>query len=615
VDIGDGDLVRLARTGDAAAFRLLVERHRTAALARAVRLGARPGDADDIVQEAFLQAFTALDRLRDPDRFGAWLAGIVLNVHRAATRRPPPLLLADWPEDLHPASAEGLPSAEDLDRAEALGAAVAGLPPGQRRAVELYYYAGLPVAEIAASPGAAKASLHKARGRLREHITTHRPDLIPVLSRRTPMTTVRIACAQPHRGTTPDGSTAIAHILVVLADEPGHRAMGLWLRTRQGLALWRVMEQAARDTGPSAARRPPAGGLAAGGVAGGVAGDLAGGLAAGGLAGDLAGDRPYTEFTPEGLAIRLLGAADGTVTGVDIDELGPGVLAAQVGVAGPAGTRQVTADPGSALALAAALEVPVRVAGALMDRLAVPVSGDDLLGPFTRRTPTRPAGPDSGPAGWRSGPAGPGSGPAGWRSGPAGPGSGPAGPGSGPAGPGSGPAGPGSGPAGWRSGPQNLDFTDGLTGWITSGSSRAEVTGSHWDDYTVTAAAGTATLAAVVPHPYGDVFLGQEFRADDYHGTTVTLRAEIHANDVAGHGELSLYVVDKPEDPPAPGPVPQAIHRARQEHHRTITGSQDWTSYALTAPVPASAEAVEFDLTLTGPGQIELRNVTLTRAS
>ena len=74
MDIGDGDLVRLARTartGDAAAFRLLVERHRAMALARAVRLGARPGDADDIVQDAFLQAFTALDRLRDPDRFGA----------------------------------------------------------------------------------------------------------------------------------------------------------------------------------------------------------------------------------------------------------------------------------------------------------------------------------------------------------------------------------------------------------------------------------------------------------------------------------------------------------------------------------------------------------------
>ena len=117
MDIGDGDLVRLARTGDAAACRVLVERHRAMALAVATRCGAWRDDADDVVQEAFLRAFTALDRLRDPDRFGAWLAGIVLNVHRAATRRAPPLLLADWPEDLHPVSAEGLPSAEDLDRA------------------------------------------------------------------------------------------------------------------------------------------------------------------------------------------------------------------------------------------------------------------------------------------------------------------------------------------------------------------------------------------------------------------------------------------------------------------------------------------------------------------
>ncbi|MGH3297580.1 MAG: hypothetical protein ACRDP7_37875 [Trebonia sp.] len=46
------------------------------------------------------------------------------------------------------------------------------------------------------------------------------------------MTTVRIACAQPQLGPRPDGGVAIGHILVVLADEPGQRAMGLWLRTR-----------------------------------------------------------------------------------------------------------------------------------------------------------------------------------------------------------------------------------------------------------------------------------------------------------------------------------------------------------------------------------------------
>jgi len=133
VDICDGELVRRARAGDAGAFSLLVERHVPSARALAARLCAYPDEVDDIVQEAFLQAFAGLGRLRDPDRFGAWLAGIVRNVARAAARRVPLMLLADWPEDLHPASAQGLPSAEDLDRAEVLRAAVAGLPGGQRR--------------------------------------------------------------------------------------------------------------------------------------------------------------------------------------------------------------------------------------------------------------------------------------------------------------------------------------------------------------------------------------------------------------------------------------------------------------------------------------------------
>jgi RNA polymerase sigma-70 factor, ECF subfamily len=536
VGIGDGELVWLARTGDAAAFRLLVERHRAMALARAARLAAVPGDADDIVQEAFLQAFTALDRLRDPDRFGAWLAGIVVNVHRAAARRPPVVLVGEWPEDLHPASAEGVPSAEDLDLAETVRAAVAGLPAGQRRAVELYYYADLPAAQIAASPGAAKASLHKARRRLREHITSNRPDLIPVLSRRTPMTTVRIADAQPHFDTTLDGTTAIRHILVILADDPGQRAMGLWLRSRQGMPLWRVLSAGAGEPPqPSPGR-------------------LDGGLR-------------VREFTPEDLAIRLLGAADGAVTGVEIDELGPNVLAAQVAVTSPSGTQQVTADPGSALALAAGLGVPVRVVDALMDRLAVPVTGADLAEPFTRRTPARPCGP--------------------------------------------------------RSEPVNLAFANGLDGWIIGGDSKCEVTGSHWDDYTVTAEDGAAILSAAVPHPYGSAFVGQEFLARENLDTTLTLRAEIRAQDVADHAVLSLRIVCRAEEhgehqdsQPAPGPIRRPVlQRVRGLPGPTITGSHDWTSYEVTAPVPAHAHQVEFDLNLRGPGQVAMRNVTLTFTS
>ena len=87
MDICDGELVRRARAGDVGAFSLLIERHVSSTRALAARLCAHRDDVDDIVQEAFLQAFTGLGRLRDPDRFGAWLAGIIRNVSRAATRR------------------------------------------------------------------------------------------------------------------------------------------------------------------------------------------------------------------------------------------------------------------------------------------------------------------------------------------------------------------------------------------------------------------------------------------------------------------------------------------------------------------------------------------------
>ncbi|MGH3156456.1 MAG: RNA polymerase sigma factor, partial [Streptosporangiaceae bacterium] len=102
-DVGDDELVLLARDGDPVAFRLLVERHQPMVRARARQLCANPSDIDDVMQETFLRAFIALDQLRDPGRFAAWLAGITANVCRGLWRRGEPALLPDWPEPLHPA--------------------------------------------------------------------------------------------------------------------------------------------------------------------------------------------------------------------------------------------------------------------------------------------------------------------------------------------------------------------------------------------------------------------------------------------------------------------------------------------------------------------------------
>ena len=135
------------------------------------------------------------------------------------------------------------------------------------------------------------------------------------------MTTVRIAHAEPRPGRLANGEFQTRGHLVVLADDAGHRAVPIWMRGDPGAGdLSHLLELA---------------GLPAGQV---IAADV-----------------------PQELTTRLLGAARARVTGVDIDmteagaaELSPEVTVARIGLAGPAGTRQVTADLGLGLALAAA---------------------------------------------------------------------------------------------------------------------------------------------------------------------------------------------------------------------------------------------------------------------
>jgi RNA polymerase sigma factor (sigma-70 family) len=509
MDISDGDLVRLARDGDPAAFRLLVERHLPMARTRAARLCPQPDDAADAVQDAFLQAFIALDRLRDPDRFAGWLGGIVANICRAQRRRPPLTLLGDWPENLHPASAGGLPSAEDLDRAGALDRAVAGLPPGQRHAVTAFYYADQPAGQIAATPGAAKASLHKARRRLREYITAHRPDLIPALSRRTPMTAVRIAHADPWPGRRPDGGLSVSQVLVVLADtaldENGrHRALPVRLPGPDG-GFWRLLA------------RPE---------------DR---------------DEVVPEDHAEEMTGRLLDAAGITVTAVTVTELGPGVTATRVDIAGPGGARQVTTRLADGLALAVITGAPLAVDGPVMDRLAEPVTGPDLLSPFRGRMQE-----DLG--------------------------------------------------QGARFEPGNLAFTDGLHRWRLAGPHLRQVTGL---DYSCTTEDGRAILTAARPEPAAFAFLNQEIFAEDYHDRTVTFRGDLRTTDVTGRAGLLLRVTSNrpaPRQPPEQDPA---------NHFAFVAGTGDWTRHEVTAQIPPDANYIFFGVFLDGGGQIELRNAEL----
>jgi RNA polymerase sigma-70 factor, ECF subfamily len=72
------DLVRRAQAGEREAFDMLVERHLTEVYRLAMAI-VGPVDARDVTQEAFVQAWVKLPRLRNADAFGPWLRRICAN--------------------------------------------------------------------------------------------------------------------------------------------------------------------------------------------------------------------------------------------------------------------------------------------------------------------------------------------------------------------------------------------------------------------------------------------------------------------------------------------------------------------------------------------------------
>lgn len=81
---GDAELVRRVLEGDADAFAGLVGRYREPLGRYATRMLGNRADAEDALQETFVRAYRSLGRCTDPDRFGAWVFGILVNRCRTA---------------------------------------------------------------------------------------------------------------------------------------------------------------------------------------------------------------------------------------------------------------------------------------------------------------------------------------------------------------------------------------------------------------------------------------------------------------------------------------------------------------------------------------------------
>jgi RNA polymerase sigma factor (sigma-70 family) len=170
----DIEAVRRAQAGDRDAFAHLVARHGAAATRAAAWFGAGP-EVDDVVQEAFVKAWRALDRFRPDAPFRPWLIRIVANQTRNTVRgRNRRSALAVRALDLREAPDPALDTVA-AERRRTLLAAVRRLRAVERDVVVCRWLLGLSEAETATAlgipAGTAKSRASRALARLRSELT------------------------------------------------------------------------------------------------------------------------------------------------------------------------------------------------------------------------------------------------------------------------------------------------------------------------------------------------------------------------------------------------------------------------------------------------------------
>ncbi|MBN1880678.1 MAG: sigma-70 family RNA polymerase sigma factor [Deltaproteobacteria bacterium] len=180
----DDELVKRAQENDYESFEELVRRYEKKIYGHAVRMLGNPEDAEDVLQETFLNAFRALESFRGESSFSTWIYRIATNNALMKIRKsgrgytefedeiPPPEMMRDRPYSWF----ERNPREAFLEKelVDILNKAVNELPEKYRAIFLLRDVEGFSTQRasevLGISESAAKSRLHRARMYLREYL-------------------------------------------------------------------------------------------------------------------------------------------------------------------------------------------------------------------------------------------------------------------------------------------------------------------------------------------------------------------------------------------------------------------------------------------------------------
>src|SRR5438093_4004266 len=172
----DAEIVERVRAGETALFEILMRRHNQRIYRAARAVIKDEADTEDVMQQAYINAFTHLSQFQDRSQFSTWLTRITVHEALARRRKWKP---EETPEDVMETLTSPQPDPERQAYAaelrRVLEAAVDSLPETYRLVFMLRDIEGLSTSETAAGlelgDEAVKTRLHRARAMVRSAIT------------------------------------------------------------------------------------------------------------------------------------------------------------------------------------------------------------------------------------------------------------------------------------------------------------------------------------------------------------------------------------------------------------------------------------------------------------
>ena len=166
------DLVEACKKGDRKAQFELYQLYHKAMYNSALRIVGDSDDAEDVMQEAFLKAFTKLESFRGEVSFGAWVKRIVINKALDFLRLKREQLSLDEVGEVPELVEEETDTGDVEYRAEEIRKAIYNLPEGYRIVLSLILLEGYDHDEVSAilniSNATSRTQYHRAKKRLIE---------------------------------------------------------------------------------------------------------------------------------------------------------------------------------------------------------------------------------------------------------------------------------------------------------------------------------------------------------------------------------------------------------------------------------------------------------------